>query len=167
MGSFLTSFLGPQMTPAINVLKKAGVVYRIHEYQHDEAAASYGLEAAEALGVETAQVFKTLIVNLQPKKFVVGIIPVTSQLSLKALALAAGGKSASMAGSKDAERATGYVVGGISPLGQKRRLVTVIDQSALTHPAIFVSGGRRGLDIRVGPTDLITLTAAKVANITV
>ena len=153
------------MTPAINVLKKAGVAYQMHEYQHDEAAASYGLEAAEALGVDAAQVFKTLVVNLQPNNFVVAVIPVTSQLSLKALALAAGGKSARMAEPKEAERATGYVVGGISPLGQKRRLVTVIDHSALTHPAIFVSGGRRGLDIRIAPADLVTLTAAKVANI--
>jgi Cys-tRNA(Pro)/Cys-tRNA(Cys) deacylase len=154
------------MTPAINALKKAGVVYQVHEYQHDEAAASYGLEAAEALGVEAAQVFKTLIATLQAKNFIVAIVPVTSQLSLKALALAAGGKSARMAEAKEAERITGYVAGGISPLGQKRRLVTVIDDSALTHAEIFVSGGRRGLDIGVAPMDLITLTAAKVADIT-
>jgi Cys-tRNA(Pro)/Cys-tRNA(Cys) deacylase len=124
------------------------------------------LEAAEALGVEAAQVFKTLIATLQAKNFIVAIVPVTSQLSLKALALAAGGKSARMAEAKEAERITGYVAGGISPLGQKRRLVTVIDDSALTHAEIFVSGGRRGLDIGVAPMDLITLTAAKVADIT-
>ena len=154
------------MTPAINVLKKAGIAYQIHDYQHDEDAVSYGLEAAEALGVEAAQVFKTLIVNLQPKSCVVAIVPVASQLSLKALALAAGGKSARMTEPKEAERITGYVVGGISPLGQKRCLLTVIDDSALTHTAIFVSGGRRGLDMSVASADLIALTAAKVANIT-
>ena len=155
-----------KMTPAINALKKAGLAYQIHEYQHAETAVSYGLEAAEALGAEAVQVFKTLIVNLQPKNHIVAIVPVVSQLSLKALALAAGGKNARMAEPKEAERITGYVVGGISPLGQKRRLVTVIDESALNHVAIFVSGGRRGLDIRVAPADLITLTGATVANIT-
>lgn len=155
------------MTSAINTLKKAGVVYQIHEYRYDEAASCYGLEAAEALGVEAAQVFKTLVVSLQPKNFVVAIIPVTSQLALKALALAAGGKSAKMSDSREAERATGYVAGGISPLGQKQRFGTVIDHLVATLPAIFVSGGRRGLEIRVAPTDLITLTGAKVADITV
>lgn len=154
------------MTPAIHALKKVGVAYQIHEYQHDQAAASYGLEAAEALGVQAAQVFKTLIVNLHPQSFVVALVPVASRLSLKALALAAGGKSARLAEAREAERVTGYVVGGISPLGQKRRLVTVIDHSALSHAEIFVSGGRRGLDISLAPAALIALTAATLADIT-
>lgn len=151
-------------TPATVALTAAGVAYTAHPYTHDPRAASYGLEAAEALGVEPARVFKTLLASLDGS-LVVGIVPVSGQLDLKALARALGGSRAQMAEVAAAERSTGYVAGGISPFGQKRRLPTVLDDSALEHPTIFVSGGRRGLDLEVAPDDVVAATGAVTATI--
>ena len=151
-------------TPATVALTKAGVEHTVHTYEHDPSAASYGLEAAEAMGLDPARVFKTLLASVDGK-LVVGIVPVSGQLDLKAFAAAAGGKKAVMADPADAERATGYVVGGISPLGQKRAHPTVVDASALDHPTVFVSGGRRGMEIELSPADLVAQTRATVASI--
>jgi len=129
-------------TPATVALTRAGVEFTVHPYEHDPRAASYGLEAAEALGVLPERVFKTLLAEVDGR-LVVGIVPVDGQLDLKALARTVGGSKAVMADPAAAERATGYVVGGISPLGQKRRSPTVVDESALAHPTVFVSAGRR------------------------
>ena len=153
------------MTPAVDAARQAGVAYRLLEYGHDPAAESFGREAAEALAVDAAAVFKTLIASLSSGDLVVAVIPVVTRLDLKALAAAAGAKKAIMADPKAAERATGYVIGGISPLGQRRRLPTVVDESALTHLQIYVSGGRRGLEIALQPRDLVTLTDANLARI--
>jgi Cys-tRNA(Pro)/Cys-tRNA(Cys) deacylase len=151
-------------TPATLALTRAGVPFTLHPYEHDPRAASYGLEAAEALGVEPARVFKTLLAALDGR-LVVGIVPVSGQLDLKALARALGGSRAVMADVAAAERATGYVAGGISPVGQKRAHPTVLDESALEHPTVFVSGGRRGLDIELAPADLVRVTSALTASI--
>lgn len=153
------------MTPAINAAKKAGITFTIHEYTHDPAAASYGLEAAEKLGLRPTEVFKTLVAELDHKALVVAVIPVDATLDLKALAAACGGKRAEMAKVEDAERSSGYVAGGISPLGQKKRLKTVIDSSALALEKMHVSAGRRGLEIGLAPADLVQLTAAVTAAI--
>lgn len=153
------------MTPAVVAAKRAGVAFRVLEYPHDPAAQSFGLEAAEALGVDPRKVFKTLVASLASGDLVVAVIPVVTRLDLKTLAVATGVKKAAMADQHAAERATGYVVGGISPLGQRRRLATVIDESALTHEEIYVSGGRRGLEIALNPKDLVTLSSATVARI--
>ncbi|GAB2582443.1 Cys-tRNA(Pro) deacylase [Kribbella endophytica] len=151
-------------TPATVALTKAGISFSTHTYEHDPAAKSYGLEAAEALGLKTAQVFKTLLVDVDGK-LAVGVVPVDQQLDLKAVAAALDGKKATMADPAAAERTTGYVVGGISPIGQKRRLPTVVDTTATGHDTVYVSGGRRGLDIGLAPADLITVTAALTAPI--
>lgn len=151
-------------TPATVALTAAGVPFTVHPYEHDPAAASYGLEAAEALGVEPAQVFKTLLATVDDR-LVVGIVPVSRQLDLKALAAAVGGKKAVMADPVAAERATGYVVGGISPVGQKRAHPTVLDETALRFDTVYVSGGRRGLDIGLAPDDLVRLTGATSAPV--
>lgn len=151
-------------TPATVALTQAGIDYTLHPYEHDPRAASYGLEAAEALGVEPKRVFKTLMASLDGK-LVVGIVPVTGQLDLKALARALSGSKAQMAEVTAAERATGYVAGGISPVGQKRPHATVVDESATTYDSVYVSGGRRGLDIELSPTDLIKITYATTAPI--
>ena len=151
-------------TPATVALTKAGVAFSEHPYEHDPSAASYGLEAAQRLGLDPAQVFKTLC-TLVDGALVVGVVPVTGQLDLKAVAAAVGGKKAVMAEPAAAERATGYVVGGISPLGQRRPLPTVVDASALDWPTVLVSAGRRGLDVELAPADLIRLTAAVTAAI--
>jgi Cys-tRNA(Pro)/Cys-tRNA(Cys) deacylase len=151
-------------TPATVALTRAGVPFTAHVYEHDPAAASYGLEAAEALGLEPATVFKTLLADVDGE-LVVGIVPVTGQLDLKALAAAVGGKKAVMADPAVAERVTGYVVGGISPIGQKRQLRTVLDETAEAHPTVFVSGGRRGLDLGLAPADLARVTRATRAGI--
>jgi len=155
---------GSAGTPATVALTRAGVAYTTHPYEHDPAAPSYGLEAAEALGLAPEQVFKTLCVEVDGR-LVVGIVPVSQQLDLKAVAAAVGGKKATMAEPSAAERATGYVVGGISPLGQKRAHPTVLDETALAHDTIYVSGGRRGLDIGLAPIDLVRLTRATTAPI--
>jgi len=153
------------VTPAVHAARQAGIAFVLHEYRHDPRAASYGLEAAEALGLDVARVFKTLVAAPEGKGLWVAVVPVAGLLDLKALAQAAGAKRAVMVEPKAAERATGYVVGGISPLGQRQRLSTVVDAGALRYPTIFVSAGRRGLEIELAPSDLITLCAAKVAPV--
>lgn len=153
------------MTPAVQAARRAGIPFTLHEYRHDPRAQSYGLEAATALGVEPARVFKTLVVAPEGQGLWVAVVPVARLLDLKALAQAAGAKRAGMADPKAAERATGYVVGGISPLGQRQRLATVVDASALEFGTIFVSAGRRGLEIELAPGDLVTLCNAVVAPI--
>jgi len=153
-----------QGTPATVALSKAKVEFTTHAYDHDPAARSYGLEAAEALGLAPEQVFKTLLVEVDGK-LTVGVVPVDKQLDLKAIAAAAGGKKAVMADPAAAERTTGYVVGGISPIGQKRALPTVVDATATDHDTVYVSGGRRGLDIGLAPKDLIAITNARTAPI--
>ncbi len=155
------------MTPAINVAVKAKVEHKIHEYTHDPKAESYGDEAARVLGIKPAQVFKTLLVALNGdnKKLAVGVVPVSGQLDLKAIASALKVKKVTMANPQDAERATGYVVGGISPLGQKKRLPLVLDQSAKEHDTIFMSAGRRGLEIEMSAADLIKLTKGIFSSI--
>ncbi|KQV73472.1 hypothetical protein ASC64_18710 [Nocardioides sp. Root122] len=151
-------------TPATVALTAAGIAFEVRAYDHDPRAASYGLEAAEALGVDPARVFKTLMVSLDGA-LVVGIVPVSGHLDLKALARALGGSKAVMAEVAAAERATGYVAGGISPIGQKRAHPTVLDESALAHDTILVSGGRRGFDLELAPNDLVAATGAVTATI--
>ncbi len=153
------------MTPGINAAKKNNVSHRIHEYSHDESSESYGLEAAEKMGVPEERVFKTLVVSLDNKELVVGVIPVSSLLSMKLIAKAAGAKKAAMADKSDVERSTGYVPGGVSPLGQKKRLKTIIDSSARNYSTIYVSAGRRGLEIELSPDDLTKLTSGALAAI--
>lgn len=151
-------------TPATVALTAAGTAYTLHAYEHDPASPSYGEEAAEALGVSPDRVFKTLVADVD-SELTVAVVPVTGSLDLKALAAAVGGKRASMADPATAERTTGNVRGGISPLGQRKRLRTVLDSSARTHPTICVSAGHRGLEVELSPTDLTTLTSAVVAPI--
>jgi len=151
-------------TPATVALGSAGIAFTPHFYEHDPRAASYGLEAAEALGVPPERVFKTLLAEVDGR-LAVGVVPVTAQLDLKALARALGASKAVMADPAAAERATGYVVGGISPIGQKRPQRTVVDESAIDHPSVFVSGGRRGFDLELAPADLLAATGASVAAI--
>ena len=146
------------------MLERAGVGFRLHEFNHDDRA-RFGIEAANSLGVDPGRVFKTLIVELSDERRGVAIVPVDATLDLKAYASALGVKQARMAIAADAERQTGYVVGGISPLGQRRRLPTVIDQSALRLDTMFVSAGRRGLEVEIAPPDLIELLAATTAPI--
>ena len=153
------------MTPAVNAAKKARIAYTLHSYEHDPAAVSYGTEAAEKMGVEPAQVFKTLVAELDAKRFAVAVVPVSGMLSLKRLAEAAGAKKAKMADGADVERMSGYVLGGVSPLGQKKRLETFIDATARDFPTIYVSAGRRGLEIALSPEDLQALTGAAFAPI--
>lgn len=151
-------------TPATAALTKQKVAHKLHTYDHDPKHDSFGLEAAEVLGVDPARVFKTLVADVDGK-LTVGVVPVTGQLDLKALAAAVGGKRAKMAEAAAAQRATGYVVGGISPLGQRSRLPVVIDASAESFETVFCSGGRRGLEMELAPADLIRLTSATVAPI--
>lgn len=153
------------MTPAINQAKKAGIPFRLHSYEHDPATHSYGLEAADKLNVDPARVFKTLVAEAGDGVLIVGIVPVSATLNLKALAAVFGMKRAEMADMPAAERATGYVAGGISPLGQKKRLRTVLDNSATSFSTIFVSAGRRGLEIELAPADLVRLCGGKFAQI--
>lgn len=153
-----------QLTPAVAALTRAGIDFTVREYEHDPRATSYGLEAAEVLDVAAARVFKTLMVALDGR-LVVGVVPVTGQLDLKALARALGGSRAAMAGPAAAQRATGYVLGGISPIGQRRAHPTVVDVTALDHPTVLVSGGRRGLDLELAGTDLVRVSEAVTAPI--
>lgn len=151
-------------TPATVALTAAGIPFTAHAYEHDPANTNFGLEAASALGLDPDQVFKTLLADVDGA-LVVGIVPVTGKLDLKALAAAVGGKKAEMADPKLAERRTGYVVGGISPIGQKNTHRTVLDETAELYDTVFVSGGRRGLDIELAPGDLVSVTGAIVADI--
>ena len=154
---------GPS-TPATLALDRAGITYTRHPYDHDPAAAGYGLEAASALGVDASQVFKTLVVDTGGG-LGVGIVPVEGQLDLKAVAAALGVKSVTMADPVAAQRSSGYVVGGISPVGQKRPLPTVLDETAYACQVVYVSGGRRGFDLGLSPTDLARVTGAVRAPI--
>ncbi|MFB7374557.1 Cys-tRNA(Pro) deacylase [Streptomyces sp. NPDC056222] len=151
-------------TPATVALTASGTPFTLHSYDHDPASASYGEEAAEALGVSPDRVFKTLVADVDGE-LTVAVVPVAGQLDLKALASAVGGKRATMADPAAAERTTGYVRGGISPLGQRKRLRTVLDTSATTHETICISAGRRGLEVELTPTSLATLTSAVLAPI--
>ncbi|RVW05270.1 Cys-tRNA(Pro) deacylase [Rhodococcus xishaensis] len=157
-------------TPATKLLDKEKVSYRIHNYDHDSRAGSYGDEAVDSLagrlGVTSAQIFKTLVIKKDSGKLAVAVLPVPSKLSLKAAAAALGASKAVMAEQSDAERSTGYVLGGISPLGQRKRLPTVIDASALTFDRVLCSAGRRGLEIELAPQDLVRLAGAVVADVT-
>jgi Cys-tRNA(Pro)/Cys-tRNA(Cys) deacylase len=146
------------------LLARQGIAHTVHAYQHDPRRAGYGLEASEALVIAPQRVFKTLVAQVD-LTLTVGVIPVGSRLDLKALAAAADGKKAAMAGAADAERATGYVLGGISPLGQRRQLPVVIDSSALEFGTIYCSAGRRGLEIEIAPDDLVKAAGAVVAPI--
>ena len=154
----------PAGTPALVALQRAGIAHTVHAYDHDPTRQNYGLEAAEALALPPASVFKTLLADVDGAP-VVAMVPVSGQLDLKALASARGAKRARMLDPSDAERLTGYVVGGISPLGQRTTLPTVIDSSAADHSVIYVSGGRRGLDIAVAPGDLVSLIGAAYAPV--
>ena len=151
------------MTPGIVAAKKYKIPFTIHEYSHDASSESYGSEAAEKMNVPKERVFKTLVVSLDSKTLTVSIIPVSSMLSMKYIAKAAGAKKAVLANKVDAERSTGYVLGGISPLGQKKQLKTFIDSSAKNYSTIYVSAGRRGLEIELNPNDLSTITRGTFA----
>jgi Cys-tRNA(Pro)/Cys-tRNA(Cys) deacylase len=151
-------------TPATVALTRAGIPFTLRPYDHDPRAASYGLEAAAALGVDGGRVFKTLMATVDGA-LAVAVVPVAGRLDLKALARALGGRSAAMADPAVAERATGYAVGGISPVGQRRAHPTVVDASAPDHATVLVSGGRRGLDVELAPADLVRMTGAVVAPI--
>jgi Cys-tRNA(Pro)/Cys-tRNA(Cys) deacylase len=153
-----------QGTPATKALTAAKVRFTVHEYTHDPRSPSYGTEAADLLGVEPARVFKTLVAAVDGQ-LTVGVVPVDRQLDLKALAAAAGGKKAAMAEVSAAERATGYVAGGISPVGQRRRIPVFVDESASSFGTIFCSAGRRGLEIELAPSDLVAAAGGRLAQI--
>jgi Cys-tRNA(Pro)/Cys-tRNA(Cys) deacylase len=153
------------MTPAINLLKKHGIAHSVLSYPHDPDAASYGGEAVQQLGLDPAEVFKTLLASTEKHELLVAIVPVSGTLDLKALAEAAGCKKCEMADVEQAQRATGYLVGGISPLGQKKRHRTFLDASAQALPAVHVSAGRRGLEVALAPADLLQLTGGAYAPI--
>jgi len=156
------------MTPAINAAKKSKVTFKIHQYKHDPSHSSYGLEAIEVLGQPAEQVFKTLLfcLNGEPKQLAVAVVPVKQKLNLKNAAKAAKAKKADMADPDIAQKVTGYVVGGISPLGQKKALPTFIDASAVGQQTICVSAGKRGLEIELSPEDLAKLTRAEFVSLT-
>lgn len=151
------------MTPGIKAADHAGLTYTLHDYQHDPEAESFGIEAAEKLDVDASRIFKTLVAKLDEKELIVGMVPVIAMLSLKALAKAAGGKKAVMADRQAVERSTGYVLGGVSALGQKKRLRTFIDESAEGFETLYISAGRRGLEIELAPADLAAVTGGTFA----
>jgi Cys-tRNA(Pro)/Cys-tRNA(Cys) deacylase len=151
-------------TPATIALNRAGIAFTVHEYAHDPRRESYGHQASQALGVPAERMFKTLVAEVDGA-LVVGVVPVPGQLDLKALAAACGGKRAVMAQVSAAERATGYVAGGISPVGQRKRLPVLLDASAMAYATVFCSGGRRGLEIELAPADLVRAANATVASI--
>ncbi|HSP00517.1 MAG TPA: Cys-tRNA(Pro) deacylase [Thioalkalivibrio sp.] len=153
------------MTPGIHLAIRSGITHRVHDYEHDPASESYGLEAAEKLGVPLERVFKTLVVSLDGRELAVAVVPVAAMLSMKLIARAAGAKKSTMADKTQVERVTGYVLGGVSPLGQKKRLRTFIDDSAKGFATLYVSAGRRGLEIELSPGDLRDLTAGVFAQI--
>ena len=153
------------MTPAVQLLVAHKVPHKLHVYTHDPSAQSYGMEAVDCLGVEQERVFKTLVAELDQTELVVAVVPVAGQLNTKALARALRGKKAAMADKQAVMRSSGYVLGGVSPLAQKKKLRTVLDASALEHASIFVSGGRRGLDIELAPQALLDLCDASTAAI--
>ncbi len=154
-------------TPATALLTRHGVEHTAHEYTHDPRSRAYGDEAAEALGVEAQRIFKTLVASVDGGRLVLAVVPVAASLDLKALAVALGAKRAALADPAAAERATGYVRGGISPLGGRKRLPVVIDVGAQALPTMFVSGGRRGLQVELAPADLVAVAGASVHAIAV
>ena len=156
---------GGRVTPATAAAARAGIEFEVLAYDHDPRAPAYGLEAVERLGLEPARVLKTLVASLEDGRLAVALVPVERELNLKALATAAGAKRAAMADAKDAERATGYVVGGISPLGQRRALATYVDESAPSEGSVYVSAGRRGLELALSRADLLRLTGGRLAPI--
>jgi Cys-tRNA(Pro)/Cys-tRNA(Cys) deacylase len=156
---------GAAATPAIVALTRAKIPHTLHPYQHDANATAFGDEAVAALGLDAARVFKTLVAEVDGARLAVGVVPVAGHLNLKALAAAVGGKKAAMATVSDAERSSGYVHGGISPLGQRRALPTVIDSSAQEFETIFVSAGKRGLQVELAPADLALAARASFADI--
>jgi Cys-tRNA(Pro)/Cys-tRNA(Cys) deacylase len=149
------------MTPAVARAKKAGIFFSLHEYDHDPLVRAYGLEAAEKLGVAPGHLFKTLVADVRGKGLTVAVVPVSGQLDLKALARVMNGKKAAMAQKVQVEKTTGYLAGGVSPIGQKKALPTVIDVSAQTLSTLYVSAGKRGLQIQLDPSDLAALTRAR------
>ena len=151
------------MTPAIKQAEKAGIQFQIHQYEHDPAVQAYGDEAAQAMGIDAERVFKTLLfaLNGEAKNLAVAVVPVSRQLNLKAAASALSCKKAAMADTKIAQNTSGYILGGISPLGQKKRLPTIIDEQAFAFKTVFVSAGRRGLEIELSADDLMALCNAK------
>ena len=153
------------MTPAINAAKHAKIDFKIHQYTHDPTITAYGTEAAEKMGVPEHQVFKTLVVSLDRRELAVAIVPVSSLLNMKQMAKAAGAKKAAMATASEVERSTGYVLGGVSPLGQKKKLKTIIDASAKGFEQIYVSAGKRGVDMSLSPADLAKLTRGLFAEL--
>jgi len=153
------------MTPCIDLLKKSKIEHKVHHYTHDNSCDSYGNEAAEKLGISTQRVFKTLVVAIDTKELVVAVVPVSSKLSMKAVAKIFGAKKAAMADAHDVQKTTGYILGGVSPIGQKKRLKTVIDSTACDFLSIFVSAGKRGLEVELRADDLKTLTNAKFEDI--
>ncbi len=153
------------VTPAVVALESAGIAYTIHEYEHGEDLREFGREAAVALGLDHDQVFKTLVV-VADDELVVAVVPVSCQLSMKRVAAAVGAKKAVMCEPARAERSSGYIIGGISPIGQRRRLRTVVDESAELFDVVYVSGGRRGMDIGLAPSDMVNVLDAVVAPIT-
>jgi len=153
------------MTPAIVFLKKQKVSFDIHQYQHDTDAASFGIEAADKLGVEQQQVFKTIVLETEQKKLVVAIVPVDNQVNLKKLAKACKVKKVMMADKTKVQASTGYILGGVSPLGQKKRLPTFINESALAHDKIYISAGRRGLEVSLSSNDLSQLLQAQFTDL--
>jgi Cys-tRNA(Pro)/Cys-tRNA(Cys) deacylase len=153
------------MTPAINYAKINKINFTIHKYKHDPAHESFGLEAAEKLSLDPEQVFKTLVARLDNAELAVAILPVSRMLNLKSFAKACGVKKAVMADKTVVEKTTGYVLGGVSPLGQKKRLKTIVDAAAADHRTIYVSAGRRGLEIELNPDDLLRLTSGELQSI--
>jgi Cys-tRNA(Pro)/Cys-tRNA(Cys) deacylase len=153
------------MTPAVHTAQQARIPFRLHEYDHDPGANSYGDEAAAKLGVDPDRVFKTLVAASDDGRLAVAVLPVSAQLDLKRFAKVLGAKKAAMADKPQVERATGYVLGGVSPLGQKKRLRTVIDASAAQHDTVYISAGKRGLQMELAPGDLAELTGARLEAI--
>ena len=155
----------PSATPALVALTKAGVGHTVHPYPHRPGSTAYGDEAVQALGLDPRRVFKTLVASVDGLGLAVAVVPVAAHLDLKALAAAMGRKKATMAAVADAERSSGYVAGGISPLGQRKALPTVLDSSAVSFPTVFVSAGRRGLQVELAPADLVRLCRATLAAV--
>ena len=153
------------MTPAINVTKRSKVEYKIHEYKHNASSESYGLEAADQLNVPEDQVFKTLVVSLNKHELAVAILPVSAKLSMKLFAKIIGAKKVEMATQIEVQRSTGYIIGGVSPIGQKKKLKTIIDSSAKNLATVYISAGKRGLEIELCPIDLKKLTNGLFADI--
>ena len=155
----------PPATPATRALDRLGIAYDALPYAHDPDVTSYGAEAASALGLDPASVYKTLVVKLDTGRFAMACVPVSTMADLKAVAAACGAKKAVLAAEADVRRLTGYVLGGVSPLGTRSRLDVVIDAQAHEHPRVCVSGGRRGFDVRLSPDDLVRACGARVADI--